>query len=162
MYRKGVGGHQEVSTMLGIDVSKDTLSCTLFDPTTQQPRWAREVPNTAVGVARLLRLTPHEVPWALEPTGRYSQAVARTACAAGQEYCWRSPTQSTWSQEVSGVAARAGQDRPSGQLWLGLVCSQTQSPALPTETAYGGTSRSAIDSPSWAEPSDSQLTGAHR
>ncbi len=57
--------------MLGIDVSKDTLVCTLFDPATQQPLWSRTVPNTAAGVQRLLKQTPLESPWALEPTGRY-------------------------------------------------------------------------------------------
>jgi hypothetical protein len=42
--------------MLGIDVSKDTLACTLFDPATQKPLWNRIVPNTA---ALALRFEHH-------------------------------------------------------------------------------------------------------
>lgn len=70
--------------MLGIDVSKDTLACTLFDPTTQKPLWSRTVPNTAPGVQRLLRQTPADSPWALEPTGRYSLLAATKANEAGR------------------------------------------------------------------------------
>jgi hypothetical protein len=58
--------------MLGIDVSKATLACTLFDPQRRQPLWTRPVANTSQGVSRLLRQTPADSPWALEPTGRYS------------------------------------------------------------------------------------------
>jgi transposase len=70
--------------MLGIDVSKDTLACTLFDPATQKPLWSRTVPNTAAGVTRLLRQTPDTSPWALEPTGRYSLLATTRAQEAGR------------------------------------------------------------------------------
>ncbi len=62
--------------MLGIDVSKDTLACTLFDAQTQKPLWSRTVANTSTGVARLLKQTPTDSPWALEPTGRAGQPQA--------------------------------------------------------------------------------------
>lgn len=71
--------------MLGIDVSKATLSCTLIDPATRQPRWHKEVLNNEQGIAQLLRRTPADVAWVLEPTGRYSQSVAQQACAAGRD-----------------------------------------------------------------------------
>ena len=70
--------------MLGIDVSKDTLACTLFDPATQKPLWSRTVANTSTGVARLLKQTPADSPWALEPTGRYSLLAATRAHDAGR------------------------------------------------------------------------------
>ena len=63
--------------MLGIDVSKDTLHCTLLNPQTRAVRWSRIYPNTSQGVARLLKATQAECPWALEPTGAYSTAVVR-------------------------------------------------------------------------------------
>jgi hypothetical protein len=48
--------------MLCIDVSKDTLVCTLFDTQTQKPLWSRTVANTSAGINRLLRQTPAESP----------------------------------------------------------------------------------------------------
>lgn len=71
--------------MLGIDVSKSTLSCTLLDATSRHKRWHKEVPNTRAGWTQLLRATPPEVPWVLEPTGRYSHDVARAAREAGRD-----------------------------------------------------------------------------
>lgn len=68
--------------MLGIDVSKETLSTTLLDQATRKVRWERTVPNTPAGIAQLLRRTPQDVPWVLEPTGRYSAVVAKHAQAA--------------------------------------------------------------------------------
>ncbi len=77
--------------MLGIDVSKDTLACTLFDPQTQKPLWSRTVPNTWSGINRLLRQTPAESPWALEPTGRYSLLAATTASQSGRQVLLAQP-----------------------------------------------------------------------
>lgn len=65
--------------MLGIDVSKDTLSVSLVHPLTRQLQWEGEFPNTQAGVRRLLRRTSCDTPWVMEPTGRYSLAVARQA-----------------------------------------------------------------------------------
>jgi transposase len=70
--------------MLGIDVSKEQLACSLLDPHSRQPLWETTVPNSAQGVAQLLRRTPESVAWVLEPTGRYSSGVARQATAAGR------------------------------------------------------------------------------
>jgi transposase len=77
--------------MLGIDVSKDTLACTLFDPQTQKPLWSRTVPNTKTGVSRLLSQTPQDSPWALEPTGRYSLLAATRAHEAGRSVLLAQP-----------------------------------------------------------------------
>ena len=83
--------------MLGIDVSKDTLACTLFDPNTHKPLWNKNFPNTRQGIARLLKQTPVDCPWALEPTGRYSTAPATFARQAGRSVldaacCWPNPS----------------------------------------------------------------------
>ena len=77
--------------MLGIDVSKDTLSCTLFDFQTQKPLWNKTFPNTLQGIVRLLKQTPVESPWALEPTGRYSTTPAALACQAGRSVLLTQP-----------------------------------------------------------------------
>lgn len=69
--------------MLGLDVSKDTVSAALLDAD-QQLCWERVVPNTRVGIGLLLRQTPPEHPWVLEPTGTYSTPVARQAMKAGR------------------------------------------------------------------------------
>ena len=71
--------------MLGIDVSKDTLSCALLDTTSRQALWHKEVNNPAAGWKQLLRHTPQAAPWVLEPTGRYRQGVARAAREAGRD-----------------------------------------------------------------------------
>ena len=71
--------------MLGIDVSKNTLTCTLVDPVTLRPRWSLEVPNAAAGLARVVKRAPAEVAWVLEPTGRYSNLAVQTAHAAGRQ-----------------------------------------------------------------------------
>src|SRR5436190_23396359 len=70
--------------MLGIDVSKETLVCTLVDPQTRKPRWEKTVPNTAAGVRQLLAKTPAATAWVLGPTGNYSVSVAKQAQAAGR------------------------------------------------------------------------------
>jgi transposase len=77
--------------MLGIDVRKDTLACTLFDPATQKPLWSRSLPNTPSGVNRLLKQTPAQSPWALEPTGRYSLLAAVQAQKAGRSVLLAQP-----------------------------------------------------------------------
>ena len=37
------------SSILGIDVSKETLSCTLLDTATRKEQWHREVQNAPAG-----------------------------------------------------------------------------------------------------------------
>jgi transposase len=70
--------------MLGIDVSKAELTCALYAPTSERFLWDRSVPNTPTGVARLLAATPADVPFVVEPTGRYSLTVVQLARAAGR------------------------------------------------------------------------------
>ena len=75
-----------VNSVLGIDVSKATLACTLVDPTSHQVLWQvlwqatyprqATYPNSPQGVQSLIERTPHQAAWVMEPTGRYSLLVA--------------------------------------------------------------------------------------
>jgi transposase len=71
--------------MLGIDVSKDQLTCALLDPHSKRLLWETTVPNSPAGVTQLLKRSPASSAWVLEPTGRYSATVARQARAAGRQ-----------------------------------------------------------------------------
>jgi transposase len=77
--------------MLGIDVSKNTLACTLLDPVSKQSEWQGSVPNSPEGVQQLLQLVPVETPWVMEPTGRYSLLAVHLARAAGRRVLLAGP-----------------------------------------------------------------------
>lgn len=77
--------------MLGIDVSKDHLTCALLDPATRKFRWTREFPNDRAGLQRLLRQTPPDVEWVVEPTGRYSSLAVELGTAAGRRVLMAQP-----------------------------------------------------------------------
>ncbi len=79
--------------MLGIDVSKNKLDCTLLEAMTRKALWQCQVPNTTQGITQLLdrldRLPTSDslaspVSLVLEPTGRYSRAIAQRAHADGK------------------------------------------------------------------------------
>ena len=95
--------------MLGIDVSKATLSCALLDAETQHPIWFKEVPNTTQGVKKLLRQTPQSSPWILEPTGRYGQEVARLAREQGRNVLLAPPQKAHFF--LKGLQHRAKTDK---------------------------------------------------
>jgi transposase len=90
MARKGATGRRD-GIMLGIDVSKQTLSCTLLAPADRRCRWQGSVPNTAAGVCQLLRRTAASDPWVVEPTGIYSRLVVQHAQAAGRQVLLAQP-----------------------------------------------------------------------
>jgi transposase len=112
--------------MLGIDVSKKTLSCTLLDPTTQRIRWSRDVANTAAGLASLVKRAPADVPWVLEPTGRYSNLAVQTAHAAGRQVLL-APTRRA-KHFLASVQNRAKTDRLDS---YGLACFALARPLRP-------------------------------
>ena len=70
--------------MLGIDTSKKTLHCAFRDPLTKELLWDQEVVHTPAGIDAILKRTPAEAPWVVEPTGRFSIELARHAQAAGR------------------------------------------------------------------------------
>lgn len=108
--------------MLGIDVSKETLSCTLIDGTTRQKTWHKEVKNAPAGWKQLLQMTPSCVPWVLEPTGRYSQDVARAAREAGRDVRLAQPKKAQLF--LKSVQSRAKTDKldATGLAHYGLSC----------------------------------------
>src|SRR5947209_967710 len=86
-----VRGRQEETTMLGIDVSKATLVCTLLASRDRPPLWQARVPNTPAGIAQILAHTAPTCPWVVEPTGIYSRAVVAHAQAAGRSVLLAQP-----------------------------------------------------------------------
>lgn len=95
--------------MLGIDVSKATLTCTLRVTRDQPPLWQGSVPNTATGIADLVRRTPATSPWVVEPTGRYSHALVAHAQAAGRQVLLAQPKRA--KDFLAALAPRAKTDR---------------------------------------------------
>lgn len=95
--------------MLGIDVSKDTLSVPLLHPVTRQRQWEGVFPNTATGVRQLLQRTPCAIPWVLEPTGKYSLTVAHQAHAAQRQVLVAPPRKA--KAFLSSIQSRAKTDR---------------------------------------------------
>jgi transposase len=95
MFRKGAGGRffflVEERVMFGIDVSKASLVCTLLDPETQKVVWEATAANSVEGIQQLLQTVPAQVPWVLEPTGRYSALVVHLATAAGRKVLQATP-----------------------------------------------------------------------
>ena len=118
--------------MLGIDVSKDTLACTLFDPQTQKPLWSRTVPNTAAGIKGLLRRTPAESPWALEPTGRYSLLAAVGAHQAGRSVLLAQPKKARHFLRSIGTRAKTDALDSHG---IGLFALCRPLPSYPLKSA---------------------------
>lgn len=107
--------------MLGLDVSKATLSCALLDPATRTFTWQGVVQNSAAGVAQLLARTPAAAAWVLEPTGRYSLSVAQQARAAGRRVLLAPPRKA--KKFLESLQDRAKTDRVDARgLGLYAVC----------------------------------------
>jgi transposase len=95
--------------MLGIDVSKETLTCAWLDGGTRHLRWEGTIANTPEGLRRLLRQVPPDDPWVVEPTGRYSQVVVRAGQAAGRAVLLAQPKRA--QAFLASVQPRAKTDR---------------------------------------------------
>jgi transposase len=95
--------------MIGIDVSKESLSVCAWDEQHHRARWQWEVPNSEEGIARLVERVPAEEPWVVEPTGRYSELVARLGMAAGREVLLAPPLSA--KRFLASVNPRAKTDR---------------------------------------------------
>jgi transposase len=92
-----------LSAAFGIYVSKARLFGSWVDQATpkaaaarsrsasERVRWSKEVDNSVTGIQQFLDTLPPDVPWVLEPTGRYSILVAATARAAGREVLMAEP-----------------------------------------------------------------------
>jgi transposase len=130
MVRKGVG--ERTLPMLGIDVSKATLTCALRDPLTRQILWEEEVANKPEGFRLLLDKTDPNIPWVLEPTGRYTLAVVQAAKQAGREVKLAAPKKA--KQFLRSLQPRAKTDKLDGRglALYGLACDL---PAYPVKEA---------------------------
>jgi len=117
--------------MLGLDVSKETLAVALLDPATRKPRWEAEVPNTPAAVAQLLAKVAPECPWVLEPTGRYSVAVAKQARAAGRRVLLAPPRKA--KAFLASLQSRAKTDRLDAR-GLGLYALAADLPPYPLKS----------------------------
>ena len=112
--------------MLGIDVAKDTLACTLLDPHTRKTLWRRSLPNTPAGIQTLLAASPADAPWILEPTGRYSTPVAQQARAAQRHVLLAPPRQA--QSFLKSLQCRAKTDRLDSEGLALFALSQTLAP----------------------------------
>jgi transposase len=106
--RKGAGTSGG-TTMLGIDVSKATLTCTLLAARDRPPLWQANVPNTPAGIAQILAPTAPSCPWVVEPTGGYSRAVVAQWQAAGRAVLLAQPKRA--KDFLASVSPRAKTDR---------------------------------------------------
>ncbi len=117
---------EAMTGMLGIDVSKASLTCALLDRETERFRWQREYANSEAGVRQLLAKTPAEVPWVLEPTGRYSLTVAKQAKAAGRQVLMAPPRKA--KRYLASLQDRAKTDRldAPGLAWFAVTRPKNQ------------------------------------
>ncbi len=122
--------------MIGIDVSKATLAVTWMDPQTRRVRWEATVPNSPAGIERILRRTPAGMPLVLEPTGRYSQAVAAQAQAAQRPVLLAQPKRA--KAFLASVQPRAKTDRVDsrGLALYGLCAELRPYPLKSKDTAH--------------------------
>lgn len=118
---QGSGGVDKELVMIGIDVSKESLSVCAWDRARQRARWQRVVPNSEAGVLVLLERTSPREPWALEPTGRYSDLVARAGVAHGRRVLLAPPKAA--KQFLSSVNPRAKMDRLDARGLAHYACS---------------------------------------
>jgi transposase len=99
--------------MIGIDVSKDSLSVCCWDDQLKQARWQAQFENSPAGIGQLLARSAAHEPWAVEPTGMYSRLVARTGVAHGRCVLQASPRAA--KQFLASVHPRAKTDRLDAQ-----------------------------------------------
>lgn len=95
--------------MLGIDVSKETLTAAFVMAQTRRCAWEMTVPNTAQGIRQLIRRTSPTDAWVVEPTGVYSQAVVREGQAADRTVLLAQPKRA--KAFLAAVQPRAKTDR---------------------------------------------------
>ncbi len=95
--------------MLGSDVSKETLTGALVAAADRRLCWEITVPNTAHGIAQLIRRTPPSDAWVVEPTGIYSRRVVQQAHAVGRQVLLAQPKRA--KAFLASVQPRAKTDR---------------------------------------------------
>lgn len=115
--------------MLGIDVSKQSLSYALLDPLTGKLLKEGEVPNTESGVKKLLQQSPSSSPWVLEPTGRYALLAVRAALAAERRVLMAPPRKAR--AFLASLQSRAKTDRVDSRGLAQFALSRLPGAGLP-------------------------------
>jgi transposase len=118
---------------LGIDVSKDNLVCSLLDPSTRQVRWCAEFANAQTGIDQLLDKVDAQVPWILEPTGRYSLLAARKAREAGRDVRLAAPRRAKMFLRSQNDRAKTDKIDSRGLALYGMVCTLPEYPLKEAE-----------------------------
>lgn len=72
------------SLVLGIDVSKDKLDCSMVDVEHDKRLWYLVAPNTPAGIATIFAKADPSVALVAEPTGPYTLELAKRSVAAGR------------------------------------------------------------------------------
>lgn len=121
---------------LGIDVSKDTLVCSLMEATTRKVTWQAEILNTASGIEKLLEQVDAEVPWILEPTGRYSLLAARKARDAGRDVRLAPPRKAKMFLRSQNERAKTDKIDSRGLALYGLSCPLPEYPLKAAEEEH--------------------------
>jgi len=117
-----------MSGMLGIDVSKGSLSCAFLEAATQEFVWEATISNTPQQIAALIERTPPESAWILEPTGRYGLNVVQLARQAGRTVLLAPPRKA--KSFMASLPRRAKNDRldSQGLALMGLSLSHKLAP----------------------------------
>jgi transposase len=71
-------------SIIGLDVGKDKLVCTLVNTADKSVLWRDNFTNDACGISRLLAKSPKDSPIVLEPTGVYGNALVAQATSQGR------------------------------------------------------------------------------
>ena len=95
--------------MLGIDVSKKTLVCSISSSLTLKRVWGKSYPNTSEGIGQLLAEVSPETPWVIEPTGSYSTPVAKIGRQHGRDVRMAPPNDA--NAFLKSLPARAKTDK---------------------------------------------------
>ena len=121
---------------LGIDVSKNSLVCSLMDSNTRKVTWQAEFLNTSTGIEKLLAEIHAEVPWILEPTGRYSILAARKAREAGRDVRLAAPRKAKMFLRSQNERAKTDKIDSRGLALYGLVCALPEYPLKEVEEEH--------------------------
>lgn len=74
------------SSIVGIDVSKDKLDCSLVNPLNSKRIWYKSFSNDAEGISQLLSQIDPSVPMVAEPTGPYTLPLAKQSALSHTLY----------------------------------------------------------------------------